>query len=83
MRDARRSNIDLHSSSLVTLQSVQREYQQVFSLKNDLEKQLAECQNELNTSKAATNSLTNQLKEQVEQLSREKVISSFFRETTR
>jgi chromosome segregation ATPase len=68
----------LHPSSLVALQSVRSEYQHVLSVKDDLEKQLAECQNELNTSKAVAHSLTNQLKEQVEQLSREKVISSLF-----
>ncbi|CAF2660495.1 unnamed protein product [Rotaria sp. Silwood2] len=57
---------------IVILQSVQSEYEHVSSVKKNLERQLEECMNELIKAKTVVHSLTNQVKEKIEQISSEK-----------
>jgi F0F1-type ATP synthase membrane subunit b/b' len=66
-------------SRLVVLQSIRSEYEHILKLKTDLERQLEEYTNELLTTKTMASSITNQLKEKLEQISAEKVIRLFNR----
>lgn len=58
----------------VSLEYIQREYERVSREKKDLENQISELTDQLITTKAAINSLTNQFKEKFEQLIAEKVL---------
>ncbi|CAF0897484.1 unnamed protein product [Adineta ricciae] len=57
---------------ILVLQSIRTEYDRIIGFKKDLEVQLEDCVNELRTTKTMANSLTNQLKEKMEQISAEK-----------
>ena len=72
-RSSRQFLIDIRFFYVVVLQSIRTDYDRIIGFKKDLEVQLEDCANELRTTKAVANSLTNQLKEKMEQISAEKV----------
>jgi hypothetical protein len=59
--------------AIVVLESVRSEYERVLKMKNSLQRELEQCTDELITMKAVTNSLIDNLKEQTENISLEKV----------
>lgn len=61
--------------NLVILETVRTEYEHILKLKMQLEKELDEYTNQLNSTKSVTDSLIYQLKEKTEQLSLEKVFN--------
>ncbi|UJR08807.1 hypothetical protein I4U23_013062 [Adineta vaga] len=65
-------DLTVAKDEILVLQSIRTEYDRILGFKKDLELQLEDCANELVNTRTMANSLTNQLKEKMEQLSAEK-----------